>query len=98
MRILKFNPTSRIFSDPGSTFSTPRPAVTRLRYKLTAGGGFESRARAGTLFFFFRPRLNFLHRIMLTMSSKFFFFNLNLFFSNLIKLLYLNLVTDFGMA
>jgi len=31
MRILKFNPTPRIFSDPGSTFSTPRPAVTRWR-------------------------------------------------------------------
>ncbi len=30
MSILKFNPTPRIFSDPGSTFSTPRPAVTRL--------------------------------------------------------------------
>ena len=27
MLILKFNPTSRIFSDPGSTFPTPRPAV-----------------------------------------------------------------------
>ena len=27
MAILKFNPTSRIFSDPGSTFPTPRPAV-----------------------------------------------------------------------
>ena len=31
MPILKSNPTSRIFSDPGSTFSTPRPAVTRMR-------------------------------------------------------------------
>jgi len=29
MPILKFNPTPRIFSDPGSTFPTPRPAVTR---------------------------------------------------------------------
>ena len=27
MPFLKFNPTSRIFSDPGSTFPTPRPAV-----------------------------------------------------------------------
>jgi len=31
MSILKFNPTPRIFSDLGSTFSTPRPAVTRRR-------------------------------------------------------------------
>ncbi len=30
MPFLKFNPTSRIFSDPGSTFPTPRPAVTRV--------------------------------------------------------------------
>ncbi len=31
MPILKSNPTPRIFSDPGSTFPTPRPAVTRAR-------------------------------------------------------------------
>ncbi len=31
MSVLKFNPTPRIFSDPVSTFSTPRPAVTRGR-------------------------------------------------------------------
>ncbi len=31
MSISKFNPTSRIFSNPGSTFPTPRPAVTRIR-------------------------------------------------------------------
>ena len=34
MPILKSNPTPRIFSDSGSTFPTPRPAVTRIKPEL----------------------------------------------------------------
>jgi hypothetical protein len=34
MSILKSNPTPRIFSDPGSTFPTPRPAVPPRRAEL----------------------------------------------------------------
>ena len=35
-------------------------------------GGWKSWARAGTFFFWFRPRLNFLHMLTVTMSSKIF--------------------------